>query len=180
MNCGKAILTAVLMTSFASAGFAAGSDSTTPPIKTETTKVCKDGKVWDEKKKKCVAAQSGDLSDDQIYQGARELAYDGQYENALKVLDQAQNQSDPRILNYKGFANRKAGRFADGMVFYQAALKIDPNYILARSYMGQGLIAEGDFVGARAQLTEIAERGGKDTWAYAALDQALRGNATSW
>jgi Flp pilus assembly protein TadD len=166
--------------SFTTAGFAAGSDDTTPPVKTETATECKDGQVWDEKKAECVNPVQGSLSDDAIYKAARELAYDGQYENALKVLAVAENPDDPRILNYKGFANRKAGRAEEGMAYYQAALAIDPDYILARSYMGQALVAEGDILGARDQLVEIEARGGRDTWAYAALEQALFGNETTW
>lgn len=165
---------------FATVSHAAGSDSTEPPVKTETTQKCKDGKIWDVKKEKCVEAQSGALSDDDLYNAARELAYDGQYANALHVLAAASNQNDPRILNYKGFSLRKSGHFADGMKFYQAALDIDPNYILARSYMGQAMISDGDFIGAKEQLIQIADRGGKDTWAYAALNMALHGEATTW
>jgi tetratricopeptide (TPR) repeat protein len=176
----QTLLATVFAASFATMGFAAGSDSTEPPVQTETTLKCKDGKIWDEKKAKCVDAQSGALTDDEIYNAARELAYNGQYENALNVLAAAENQNDPRILNYKGFAMRKAGRLEDGMIFYQAALQIDPDYILARSYMGQALITQGDFTGAEEQLVQIANRGGKDTWAYAALEKALRGEATDW
>lgn len=166
--------------SFASMGFAAGSDSTEPPVKTETTQECKNGQIWDEKQAKCVNPVQGALSDDALYGAARELAYDGQYDNALKVLEVAENQNDPRILNYKGFANRKAGRMAEGMAFYQAALAIDPDYILARSYMGQALVSEGDYLAARDQLLEIEARGGRDTWAYAALEKALLGEETTW
>jgi tetratricopeptide (TPR) repeat protein len=176
----QTLLTTVFAASFATMGFAAGSDSTEPPVQTETTQKCKDGKIWDEKKAECVDAQSGALTDDQIYNAARELAYNRQYENALNVLAAADNQNDPRILNYKGFALRKSGRLEDGMYFYQAALKIDPDYILARSYMGQAMITEGDFTGAEEQLVQIANRGGKDTWAYVALEKALRGDATDW
>ena len=173
-------LTAVAALAISGAAFAAGSDDTEPPVKTETTKDCKDGKIWDEKTATCVTPQQGAMSDDDLYKAARELAYDGQYENALKVLAVAENQDDPRILNYKGFANRKAGRMAEGMAYYQAALAINPDYILARSYMGQALVSEGDFLAARDQLIEIEARGGRDTWAYAALEQALLGNETTW
>lgn len=174
------IAVAMAATSIATFTFAAGSDSTAPPVKTETTQVCKDGQVWDKTIKKCLDVQGSLMTDDDIYTAARELAYDGQYDNALKVLAVAANQNDPRILNYKGFANRKAGRVAEGMAFYQAALTIDPNYILARSYMGQGLIADGDIAGAQAQLTEISARGGEGTWAYISLEKALNGEATTW
>lgn len=178
------LITTLFATSLAGIAFAAGSDSSEPPVKTETTQVCKDAKIWDEKTEKCVDAegdaQSGALSDDVLYNAARELAYDGQYANALQVLAAAANQNDPRILNYKGFSLRKSGRYVEGMKFYQAALDIDPDYSLARSYMGQAMIAEGDFIGAREQLIQIADRGDKDTWAYAALNNALHGEATTW
>ncbi len=176
----QTLLAGVFAASIATMGFAAGSDSTEPPVRTETTKKCKDGKVWDKEKRRCVKAQSGAMSDDNIYDAARELAYDGQYDNALQVLEAAANPNDPRILNYKGFSLRKSGRLEEGMAFYQAALKIDPDYILARSYMGQAMISEGNADGAKEQLRQIADRGGKDTWAYAALDKALRGEATTW
>jgi tetratricopeptide (TPR) repeat protein len=171
---------AMAATSIATLTFAAGSDSTEPPKPTETTTVCTDGQVWDEESKACVQVKAGLLTDDQIYAAARELAYDGQYDHALNVLDVAANQDDPRILNYKGFSHRKAGRIEEGMTYYQAALKIDPDYILARSYMGQGLVADGDIGGAWEQLTEIQARGGEGTWAYAALEKALAGEATDW
>jgi tetratricopeptide (TPR) repeat protein len=166
--------------SIGAAAHAAGSDDTEPPVKSETTETCTNGQIWDEKAQKCVTPEQGAMSDDALYRAARELAYDGQYENALKVLAVAENQNDPRILNYKGFASRKAGRMEEGMAYYQAALAIDPDYILARSYMGQALVAEGDFLGARDQLLEIEARGGRDTWAYAALEQALLGKETTW
>lgn len=162
------------------AALAAGSDDTAPPKPTETTEVCEGGQVWDDKAKTCVTPEEGAMSDDTLYRAARELAYDGQYENALKVLAVAADPMDPRILNYKGFASRKAGRAEEGMAYYEAALAIDPDYVLARSYMGQALMAEGDILGARDQLVEIEARGGRDSWAYAALEQALFGEETTW
>lgn len=180
MRFASVLAATLLATSLSTAAFAAGSDDTAPPVKTETTKTCKNGKVWDEKKARCVNPVQGSLSDDQIYNAARELAYDGQYENALAVLAVAADPNDPRILNYKGFANRKAGRLDVGMTYYQAALKVDPDYILARSYMGQAFITQGDVAAAKLQLAEIEQRGGKETWAHTALNQALRGKASTY
>jgi tetratricopeptide (TPR) repeat protein len=174
------ILSTFALLTAGGAALAAGSDNTAPPATTETTETCTDGQIWDEKTKACVTPEQGAMSDDALYEAARELAYAGQYDNALKVLAVAENQNDPRILNYKGFANRKAGRTEEGMAYYQAALSIDPNYILARSYMGQAFVAEGDFLAARDQLLEIEARGGRDTWAYAALEKALLGEETTW
>ena len=65
------------------------------------------------------------------------------------------------------------------MAFYTAALKQNPDYLLARSYMGQGLIAMGDIDGAKAQLREISLRGGRNTWPYFALKQSIRSGPSS-
>ncbi|MDE1994412.1 MAG: hypothetical protein KGI75_18050 [Rhizobiaceae bacterium] len=157
--------------------FAAGSedDDTAPPPKTETTTKCADGKVWDKEKKECVKPKKSSFNDDQLFQFAREFAYAGQYDNAISVLKLAKNQDDPRILNYLGYSNRKAGRMELGMTYYRQALQRDENYILARSYMGQALLEQGDVQAARVQLVEIRDRGGEGTWAYRSLLQSLNG-----
>src|SRR5262245_35415571 len=127
-----------------SSAFAIGdeNDETRPPPKTETTRKCADGKVWDAKRKECVVPKKNSFNDDELYKAAREFAYAGQYENALTVLQLAKNQNDPRILNYLGYANRKAGRMDLGMSYYRKALNVDENFILARFYMGQALIEQ--------------------------------------
>lgn len=153
--------------------YAAGSDSTEPPEKTKTTTTCVDGQVWDEDTKECVDPDEARLDDETLYRAARELAYDGQYDNALRVLASMKEQNQPRVLNYKGYANRKAGRFDVGMRYYRQALDIDPDFILARSYMGQALAEDGQLVLAHAELKEIRNRGGRETLAYKALERTL-------
>lgn len=180
MSLAKTALLATVFAASATLAMAAGSDSTTPPKPTATTTQCSNAQVFDPKTNTCVDARQGNLSDDQRYDAARELAYDGQYENALIILAAAEDQNDPRILNYKGFANRKAGRMDVGMSYYQAALDRNPDYILARSYMGQGLLQQGDVKAAKAQLVEIEARGGRETWAYAALENALAGKPSNY
>ncbi|HZG27672.1 hypothetical protein SAMN05421890_3452 [Ensifer adhaerens] len=157
------------------AAFAVGSetDQTQPPAKTETSTKCKDGQVWDKDKKKCVDPKKSSLDDETLYHAARELAYAGQYRNALKVLSAMKNQDEPRVLNYKGYANRKAGNVKLGMSYYRQALAKDPNFILARSYMGMAYAEQGNMKEAKKQLVEISARGGRDTWAYTALKQTI-------
>jgi tetratricopeptide (TPR) repeat protein len=175
---------------FAAPSFAAGSDSGNSPGNSsnsgdnggksvdKTMAKCKHGMVYSNNKKKCVKANQSGMNDTQLFETARAMAYAGQYEDALVVLRAAKNQNDPRILNYMGYANRKAGRVDLAMTYYQKALAIDGNYLLARSYMGQGLIVQGKIEEARAQLIEIRDRGGKDTYAYHALYDALKRNTT--
>ncbi len=167
-------IAAILTVSIATGALAAGSDSSEPPKKTETTQKCTDGKIWDKVKKKCVAPDQS-FNDSDLYDAARELAYDGQYGHAISILHLAKNQNDPRILNYLGFANRKAGRMELGMSYYKKALAMDADYSLARSYMGQALVEQGDLPGARLQLLEIKMRSGEDNWPYRALKETLQG-----
>jgi tetratricopeptide (TPR) repeat protein len=173
-----------LALAFAAPAFAAGSDSGDSNSNSDgkspdkTANKCKDGMVYNETQKKCIEAKKSGLNDTQLFETARALAYAGQYENALIVLRAAKNQDDPRILNYMGYANRKAGRIDLAMTYYKKAIAIDGNYLLARSYMGQGLIVQGKIEEARAQLIEIRDRGGKDTYAYHALYDALKRNVT--
>ncbi|QRM56309.1 tetratricopeptide repeat protein [Sinorhizobium sp. BG8] len=181
--CAAASMTLV-PTHFAAA---ASSGSSSSSGSTETTTVCTNGKIWSKDKKQCVAPEAQRtkkgksdkkterLPDDTLYEAAREFAYAGQYKNALRALRAAENQNDPRILNYYGYTYRKLGNVQLGMKYYHKALKIDPDYILARSYMGQALIDQGDIQGARVQLVEIRDRGGENTWAYRALWQSLDG-----
>lgn len=157
---------------------AVGTDSSEPPKPTETTQKCKDGKIWDKDTQACVSAQQGMYDDNTLFDAAREFAYDDQYENAIDLLQLASNPEDPRILNYLGFSNRKAGRMDVGMGYYKEALKRDPDYILARSYMGQAYLQQNQRNAARDQLLEIEARGGKGTWAHTALVMAMKNAST--
>ncbi|MGR3659917.1 MAG: hypothetical protein ACU0CA_01845, partial [Paracoccaceae bacterium] len=75
MNIATTLATALLSTVIATSGFAAGSDSTSPPTTTKTTSKCKDGEVWDRKSQSCVQSDAHNLTDDDRYHAARELAY---------------------------------------------------------------------------------------------------------
>lgn len=164
-------LAATASLTFAASAFAAGGDSDA------TATQCGEGKVYDEATKSCVD-QKSELNDTQIYQLARQFAYAGKYDDALSLLKRAKNQNDPRILTYYGFTNRKLGNVDVAMNYYNRAISADANNLLARSYMGQGLVQQGDLEGARAQLVEIRDRGGKGTYAYDALYQALKSGST--
>ncbi|MFK7752410.1 MAG: tetratricopeptide repeat protein [Sedimentitalea sp.] len=158
--------------------FAAGSSDHNPPKSTKTTTVCKGGEIWDAKTKLCVDAKENRLHDDTRYGAVRELAYSGRYDDALYVLAAMGDQSESRVLTYYGFTHRKAGRSDLGMQYYTAALKADPDNILARSYFGQGLVAAGDIKGARVQLAEITARGGAATWPETSLRKAIKTGKT--
>ncbi|MDF0597514.1 tetratricopeptide repeat protein [Psychromarinibacter halotolerans] len=166
---------------FPLAAFAAGSGSDSPPTPTETTTTCTDGMVFDADLGKCVEPEVESLNDDQRYRAVRELAYAGRLDDALRVLASMGDQQDDRVLTYYGYVHRARGDFELGDSYYLQAIDANPDNLLARSYMGQGLVIRGRVDEAYAQLTQIRARGGAGTWPEQALVQAiLTGHDTSY
>ncbi len=153
--------------------FAAGGDSTSAPKPSETTTTCSDGQIWDTGSQSCVDVKSDLLNDDTLYGAVREFAYAGQYDHAQAALAQMSDPKDDRVLTYMGFTTRKMGDVPGGMAFYQQAIAQNPGNILARSYMGQALVEQGNLADAKDQLSAIQEAGGKGTWAETSLSQAI-------
>jgi Tfp pilus assembly protein PilF len=153
--------------------FAVGTEETTPPTPTETTTVCTDGQVYDAETKACKNPQDASLNDDIRFEALRELAYAGRYDDARRVLAAMQEGETDRVLTYLGFIARKSGDVPAGMAYYARALDVNPDNILARSYMGQALVEQGDIAAAARQLDEIRQRGGAGTWAEASLALAV-------
>ena len=152
--------------------FAAGSESSTPPTPTETTESCADGLAFDLATQTCMTAASSTNDDNAMMDAVRELSYDGRYADAREVLDLL-DPADSMVQTYYGFTARKMGDVEAGMAFYAAALAIDPDNNLARSYMGQGMVEMGDLIGAQTQLSEIRARDGRQTWPEIALRMAI-------
>ena len=161
---------------------AVGSDDPTPPSPTETTTTCTDGKVWDSDAGRCVTPEkSGALDDDTLYGAVREFAYAGRFTDALGALDAMSDQGDDRVLTYRGFVHRSLGEAELGMAYYRQAIARNPDNLLARSYMGQGMAEQGDMAAARLQLAEIRMRGGAGGWPAEALAKAIEtGRGTSY
>ncbi len=162
--------------------FAAGTeepvDETKPPETTATSTKCEDGMVFVEDKQECVKADDSALNNDARFNAVRELAYAGKPEAALIVLSAMTEGDTPRVLTYKGFASRKAGKMEEGLAFYELALEKNPNNILTRSYMGQMFVELGELDMAKEQLAEIRKRGGEGTWAEASLATAIETGKT--
>ncbi|MDX2482780.1 MAG: hypothetical protein QNK42_03890 [Pseudodonghicola sp.] len=154
-----------------------GSDST-PPKPTETTGTCEGVQVWDPETETCVDPKEGALDADTLYRAVRELAYAGRYTDAQGVLRAMPDQGADRVLTYWGFTHRKMGHRVLARSFYERALAANPDNLLARSYMGQGFVADGDTDAAIAQWREIKARGGAGSWAEASLREAIRSGLT--
>jgi tetratricopeptide (TPR) repeat protein len=101
-----------------------------------------------------------DAGDDQLYYSGYWLARAGKYDEALTYLRQARNPEDPRFLTYIGFATRKLGHRELAMDYYGRALTNDPNFVIARAYLGSAYLETGDLAKAMEQRDEIAARCG--------------------
>ncbi|MFO1090498.1 MAG: tetratricopeptide repeat protein [Hyphomicrobiales bacterium] len=134
--------------------------------------VCKNGQVFDAKKNKCVK-KSADLSDPDIKAQGWALAYAGDYQSAIEVFRMAANQSDPEVLNGLGYSHRKMGKVEEGIAYYGKALAADPNYVLAREYLGEGYVAAGRIDLAKQQLSEIGNRCGTACESYLELAMTI-------
>lgn len=157
---------------------AVGGDDFAPPEPTETTTECAEGTIWDAEKKECATIKESSLNDDTLYRAVRELAYAGDYRRATQALDAMRAQHSDRVMTYRGFLARKQGDPDAAQMYYNAALKLNPDNLLARAYLGMGLVEAGDLASARAQLTEIHVRGGAGGWPERALNAALTGGKT--
>lgn len=149
--------------------FAAGGNDEPP---TKPTVFCSGSEVYDEKLKKCVTPKESSLNRDELYETVRQLAYAERYEDAQGVLA-AMPEDDSGRLTYMGFTHRKLGNMDLAMAYYREAIRLDPNNNLARSYMGQGLVEDGQISAALEQLLDIRRHGGSGTWAEESLRLAI-------
>ena len=160
--------------------WAVGSDAGSPPSTTQTSQ-CPQGYVYSAQAGGCVRIQDSGLSDDQLFENARELAYAGRHDDARAALMAMSEGETSRVLTYLGYLSRKSDEPEAALRHYGEALRIDPDNLLARSYMGQGFAEEGDLTAAKLQLTEIRMRGGRGTWPEIALRMAIEsGRGTSY
>ena len=158
---------------FAAPAFAAGDNNSGGAAEKPVVKTCKHGEVWSKKQNKCIAVQSEVIPDEELYEQGRELATTGDYEGAIALLTLVTNQNDPHVLNYLGFSHRKSGKVDEGIVFYKKALEIDPDFVLAREYLGEGYVLQKKLDLAKGELAEIEKRCGKECEEYKDLAEAI-------
>ena len=131
------------------------------------------------KKKECRRRSSNQLDDDQLYQSGYWLAQAGKYDEALVQLRKAKNQNDPRILNYIGYTTRKLGRIEEAMTYYRKALSINPDYTVARAYLGEAYLEQDQLDMAKGQLTEIEKRCGTSCVEFTELSEQIKSYAAT-
>ena len=117
----------------------------------------------------CVGAASAKMANEELFYAGYWLAKNGQYETALGYLTLAQKK-DERVLTYIGYATRKLGHVDAALPLYRKALEVNPDYVVARAYLGEAFLTKDAPDMARAELQEIAARCGTACPAYVDLD----------
>lgn len=115
---------------------------------------------------------------DRLYAQGRLLAKSGSYAKAIAVLKTA-DQKDPHVLNYLGYSYRKSGDLKTAISYYKTALAINPDFVLAREYLGEGYVKAGRLDLAKLELDQIGKRCGKGCKEYVELAAVIAGTDTA-
>jgi tetratricopeptide (TPR) repeat protein len=108
------------------------------------------------------------------YRAAYATIYDrNDYANAIEQLKALGHDDHPNVANLIGYSYRKLGDYKLSQVWYERALKADPNHVLTWQYYGLWQIEQGNRDQAQYHLSRIAAICGTDCAEYRSLAAAL-------
>jgi tetratricopeptide (TPR) repeat protein len=123
------------------------------------------------------ASKQSLLDDPAFAKGYREAyatIYDrNQYAAAIEQLRALGHDDHPNVANLIGYSYRKLGNYTLSQVWYERALKADPNHVLTWNYYGLWQIEQGNRDQAEYHLSRIAAICGTDCAEYRSLAEAL-------
>jgi len=158
-------VTALMAVPMVNAARAAGSEAPSPP--TDTHK--------DTKKKK--QDKSSSIDDPKFLEGYRAAyatIYDRHdYASAIEQLKALGQDDRADVANLIGYSYRKLGDYSQSQIWYERALKADPNHVLTWQYYGLWQIEQGNRDQAMYHLQRIASICGTDCAEYRSLAAAL-------
>ena len=142
--------------------YANGSDDPSPP-KSDTSS----------KKKK----KSSSVSDPKFlaaYRTAYATIYDRHdYAGAIEQLRALGREDVADVANLIGYSYRKLGDYRQSQVYYELALKDDPNHVRTWQYYGLWQLEQGNREQAQYHLSKIAALAGTNSDDYRSLAAAL-------
>jgi hypothetical protein len=146
------------------------SGSNTPPPSGSNTKATHARKGKKASKQSSVV----DPAFAQGYRAAYAMIYDrNDYAAAIAQLKALGHDDHPNVANLIGYSYRKLGDYQLSQVWYQRALKADPNHVLTWQYYGMWQIEQGNRDQAQYHLSRIAAICGTDCEEYRTLAEAL-------
>ncbi|MGZ5876366.1 MAG: tetratricopeptide repeat protein [Bradyrhizobium sp.] len=126
------------------------------------------------KLKKTKQSSLDDSSFGQGYRAAYATIYDrNDYAAAIEQLKALGHDDHPNVANLIGYSYRKLGDYKLSQVWYERALKADPNHVLTWQYYGLWQIEQGNRDQAQYHLSRIAAICGTDCAEYRSLAAAL-------
>jgi tetratricopeptide (TPR) repeat protein len=141
-----------------------------------------DGKKKKKKDNNAVEQQKQQLVQEQFlreYRAARQLILDGNYEAGIAAMHALGHDEHPDVANYIGYANRKMGNYDQSKIWYEAALKADPNHVRTWSYYGMWQMEQGNRLKALEDLQKVQLICGSTTCEeYRQLKAVIDGTAT--
>jgi len=144
--------------------YAAGGDDPSSPPKSDTS--TKKGKK-----------KSSSVSDPKFlaaYRTAYTTIYDDHnYTGAIDQLKSLKRDDVADVANLIGYSYRKLGDYQSSKVYYELALKDDPNHVRTWQYYGLWQLEQGNREQAQYHLNKIAMLAGTDSSEYRSLAAAL-------
>ena len=108
------------------------------------------------------------------YRAAYSTIYDrNDYAAAIEQLKALGHDDHPNVANLIGYSYRKLGDYKLSQIWYERALKTDPNHVLTWNYYGLWQIEQGNRDQAEYHLQRIASICGTDCEEYRSLAAAL-------
>jgi tetratricopeptide (TPR) repeat protein len=156
--------------------YAGGGD---PPSTYPTTAPDPQPKQQQQKKKsaKDKKDQNSSLREPQFingYKAAFATIYDrNDYAGAIDQLKSLGHDDLPDVANLIGYSYRKLGDYKVSQIWYERALKADPNHVRTWQYYGLWQLEQGNRDQASYHLNKIASLCGIDCTEYKSLSAAL-------
>jgi tetratricopeptide (TPR) repeat protein len=113
------------------------------------------------------------------YRAAREMILAGNYEGGISAMHALGHDEHADVANYIGYAYRKLGDYKNSQIWYEAALKTDPNHVRTWSYYGMWQAEQGNRLKALDDLQKVKLIcGGETCEEFRQLKAVIDGKAT--
>jgi tetratricopeptide (TPR) repeat protein len=108
------------------------------------------------------------------YRAAYATIYDrNDYASAIAQLKALGRDDSAAVANLIGYSYRKLGDYKVSQIWYERALKADPNHVKTWQYYGLWQVEQGNRDSAQYHLNRIAKLSGTDSEEYRSLAAAL-------
>jgi tetratricopeptide (TPR) repeat protein len=108
------------------------------------------------------------------YRAAYAAIYErGEYASAIEQLTALHRDDAAAVANLIGYSYRKLGDYKVSQIWYERALKADPNHVKTWQYYGLWQVEQGNRDQAQYHLNRIAALAGTQSEEYRSLATAL-------